>query len=230
MKNILISFSIVVIAVAFSGCSKSNNGPSNIANVNFVNGCNASLNIDTKVNNTKLVAASNLPYFKYSGYQNVTGGASVAINLFLTNQGTPLINGTSALTAGGYYSVFAGGIVTHPTFVVTTDDLTAPTNGNAKVRFINLSSDTLNESCFIGVGTLKLDSNVSAGICTPFFEVTATAGIQVLLDDPLNPSILAEIASQPFSAGKIYTIMLTGTHYAAAGSSGILTLTVINNN
>ena len=229
MKNILISFSIVAIAVSFSGCSKSNNGPSNIANVTFVNGCNGSSNIDTKVNNTKLVAASNLAYFRYSGYQNVTAGASVAINLFLTNQGTPLCNGTPALTAGDYYSVFAGGIVTHPTFVVTTDDMTAPTTGNAKVRFINLSSDTLNESCFIGVGTSKLDSNISAGTSTPFFEVAATTGAQVLLQDPLKPTVLAEIASQPFSAGKIYTIMLTGTQYATTSGAG-LTLTVINNN
>ncbi len=228
MKNILISFSIVAIAVAFSGCSKSNNGPSNIANVNFVNGCNGSLNIDTKVNNTKLIAASNLPYFKYSGYQNVTGGASVAINLFLTNQGTPLCNGTPALTAGDYYTVFAGGIVTHPTFVVTTDDLTAPTSGNAKVRFINLSSDTLNESCYIG--TQKLDSNLVNNAVTSFSEITATTGVAVLLQDPSHaaPAYIAQLASQPFSAGKIYTIMLTGT--STVSGTGGLTLTVINNN
>jgi len=229
MKNVFLSLSVVAIAFAFSGCSKNNSGPSNTASVMFVNGCNGSSNIDTKVNNAKLSAASNLAYFHNSGYQTVTAG-SVGINFYLTNQGTPLCNSTPTLTANTHYSIFAGGIVTAPTFVVTTDDLTAPTNGNAKVRVINLSTDTLNESFYIGVGTPKLDSNISYGTVSPFFEVTATNGVQVLLQDPLKSSILAQIASQPFAAGKIYTIMLTGTYTATMGSAGYLTLTVISNN
>ena len=225
MKNIFFLF-VIAAAFVFSGCSKNNSGPSNSASVMFVNGCNGSSNIDTKVNNTKLNAASNLAYFNNSGYQNVAAGTSVAVNFFLTNLGTPLCNSTGSLTAGTHYSIFAGGIVTGPTFLVTTDDLTAPASGSAKVRFVNLSSDNLNESFYIS--SQKLDSNVAESNVTPFFQVTATTGAAVLVQDPANPTKLAQLSSQPFLAGKIYTIMLSGT--STGSGSSVLTLTVISNN
>ena len=52
--------------------------------------------------------------------------------------------------------------------------------------------------------------------------------MQVLIQDPAQPTLLAQIASQPLLAGKIYTIMLTGT--STGTGSGVLTVTVINNN
>ncbi len=225
MKNICL-FSFVVVALAFAGCSKTNNGPSNTASVMFVNGCNGSSNIDTKIGGTKLTSASNIAYFNNSGYQTVTAGTGVSVNYYLTNQGTPLCNGTPTFAAGSHYSVFAGGIITAPTFVVTTDDVTAPAAGKAKVRFINLSSEALNESFYIG--SSKLDSNISPGSYSGFSEVTATTGVQVLIQDPAQPTLLAQIASQPLLAGKIYTIMLSGT--STGTGSGVLTVTVINNN
>jgi len=97
----------------------------------------------------------------------------------------------------------------------------------AKVRFANLSSDNLNLNCYIG--TPKIDSNVSMGTITPFFSISATTtGVNVLLQDPTKPTELSELSSQNFVAGKIYTIMLTGTSTGTLASG--LTLTVINNN
>ena len=228
MRYIILSLSVVAIAFVFSGCSKNNSGPSNTASVMFVNGCNGSSNIDTKVKNAKVSAASNLAYFHNSGYQTVAAGTSVGVNFYLTNQGTPVCNNTIPLTANAHYSIFAGGIITAPSFVITTDDLTAPTNDSVKVRFINLSSDSLNETFYIG--SQKLDSNVTYTSCTPFYKISATTGTPVLVQDPLHaaPTYIAQISAQPFIAGKIYTIMLTGT--SAGSGASALTLTVINNN
>ena len=228
MKNLFLVFSAFATALVFSGCSKSNSGPSNIANVMFVDGCSAPSNIDTKINNVKLNAASNLSFFKSSGYLSVTAGTSVNINFYLTTGGTPLCNSTGALSAGNNYSVFVGGLVTGPSFVITLDTLTAPASGKAKIRFINLSSDTLYEK--FSVGTQTLDSNITYTQCTPFYEVTATTSIGVSAVDPAQTSTpyLALLSNQAFIAGKIYTILLTGTH-SGSGTSA-LTLTVINNN
>ena len=104
MRNICLSLSVFALAFAFSGCSKNNNGPSNVANVMFVNGCNGTANIDTKIDGSKLTVASNMGYFYNSGYQPLTGGSKQAINFFLTNQGTPLISDSISLTAGDNYT------------------------------------------------------------------------------------------------------------------------------
>ncbi len=227
MKSICLTISILSIALAFSACNKDNTTAPNSANVMFVNACNGSANIDTKVNGTKLSAGSNLAYFASSGYQSVTAGTGVGIDFLVTALGTSLSNGTANFSAGSNYSVFAGGIITAPTFVVTSDDVSAPTSGNAKVRFINLSSDALNESFYLGSSNQKLDSNITMSAYTPYFEVAAGSA-KVLVQDPLQPLNLAVINSQTFVAGKIYTIMLSGT--ASGSGAAVLTLTVINNN
>ena len=227
MKKLVLAFSVPFVAVVFSGCSKKNNGPSNAASVMFVNGCNGTTNIDTKVGNNKLNAASNMAYLNNSGYQTITAGSAVNINFYLTTFGTPLTNGSPAITANTHNTVFVGGLITGPSFVITSDDLTAPASGNAKVRFINLSSDNLNESFSVGT---KLDSNIGYTVCTPYREIPATTSIGVSVVDPAHvvPNYLAQLSNQAFGAGRIYTIMLTGT--SAGSGTTVLKLTVINNN
>ena len=228
MKNLFFVISAVALALIFAGCSKKNNGPSTTASVMMVNGCNGTTGIYAKVNNSNF-GPSNISYLGNSGYQTISAGSAVNINFYLvTPAGTPLTAGSPTFTAGDHYSVFVGGIITGPDFVVTTDDLTAPSSGNAKVRFINLGSDNLNESFSIGATTL--DSNIGYGQYTSYSEIAATSGVGVLVQDPahIQPAYIAQLASQAFSAGKIYTVMLTGT-YNGTGSSA-LKLTVIGNN
>jgi len=228
MKKAFLALSVLAVIIAFTACKKTNSTPANTANVMFVNGCAGTNNVDVSVNNAKLTSASNLAFLKNSGYQSVTSGTAVPVAFSLTATGTPLINATESLTTNAHYSVFAGGLVsgTSTSLVFSADDLTAPASGMAKVRFVNLSSDNLNVSCY--VGTPKIDSNVSLGTVTPFFSITAATGVNVLFQDPAFPTKLAQLATQNFSSGKIYTIMLTGTYTGSLTS--VLTLTVINNN
>jgi uncharacterized protein DUF4397 len=228
MKKVLLSASVVAMVIVFAGCKKNNPAPATNAAVMFVNGCAGSANVDVTVNNTKLVAASNLAFFKTSGYQPVTAASGVSLSFSSTAQGNPLASGTENLAVNSNYSVFIGGLGsgTSTSFVFSADDLTAPASGMAKVRFVNLSSDSLNEGCFIG--SQKLDSNVAVSTVTPYFSITAATGVSVLFLDPAAPTKLCELTGQSFSAGKIYTIMLTGTSKGLLTSQ--LTLTVINNN
>lgn len=228
MKNALLSLFVLTVVLAFTACKKNNPAPANTANVMFVNGCAGTNNVDVSVNNIKLTSASNLAFLKSSGYQSITSGAAVPIAFALTATGTPLVNATENLVANAYYSVFAGGLVsgTSTSLVFSLDDLTAPASGMAKVRFVNLSSDNLNLSCYIG--SPKIDSNVSIGTVTQYFSIPTATGVNVLFQDPAAPTKLSQLSSQTFSAGKIYTIMLTGTYTGTLTS--VLTLTVINNN
>lgn len=228
MKKILLSFAVATVVFAFPSCKKSSPAPATNANVMFVNGCAGSVATDIDINNVKLASASNLPFLKNSGYQPVAAGSGVNFTFLLTATNTPLITFTESMSAVVNYSAFTGGLVTgtSTSYVFTQDDLTAPTSGMAKVRFINLSSDNLNTSCYIG--STKIDSNVGYKTCTPFFQVPATTGKVAMIDQVVLTSS-GELTGQTLSAGKIYTFMLTGTASVSTGSSA-LTLTLINNN
>ncbi len=223
MKNILLSLTALAI-IGFASCKKSDNTPSNSASAMFVNGCTGTTNVNATSGTTSVSGASNIAFMKSSGYQYVTAGTD-SIAFVLTSLGTPLKTGIAALTANTHYSVFVGGLVTAPSFVVTTDDLSATTSGNAKVRFVNLSNDSLSETA--DVGSTAFATAIGSQSASSFSEVTA-GSYTIKAGDPANISTVVSLGPTQLSAGKIYTVILTGT-LTGTGTSG-LTLTVIGNN
>jgi Domain of unknown function (DUF4397) len=227
MKKILLSFSVLALVVAFGACKKSSSTPPNTSSVMFVHACTAGstpITLDARANNNTVSGASGLTFLKNSGYQQVTAGT--AVNLAFNVTGLSLLtSGTSNLTTNAHDTAFAGGSILAPSFVLASDDLTLPTSGKAKIRFVNLCADGLNTSCYFS--TTKLDSNVGYKTVTPFVEVIAGTGKLSMIDQVVL-SNSADVNAQVLTAGKIYTAYLTGS-VTGVGSS-ILTLTVINNN
>ena len=217
----------VCCSVLFSACSKSSNTPANTASVMFVNGCIPStalaFNVDGTVNGTAVQGATGIALLKTSGYKPVAVGTD---SISFASSGSEILGGTLSTTVNKSYSAFLGGSGYAPVFNLVTDDLTAPSSGNVKIRFANFSPQNLNENCFYG--STKLDSDVSYRVVTQFFEVPA-ATATILMQDPINPTMFpTNLQNQVFTAGKIYTVLLTGL-YSSTGSSA-LTYTLINNN
>lgn len=197
----------------------------------FVNGCAGAAALDIAANSVNIIGATNVGFQKNTGYRQVATGTGINIGVSINASGliTPLINSTVTFNANTSYSTFIGGIFTKPNFVFATDDLTVPPSGFTRIRFVNLSSDTLNEHIFIGSN--KIDSNVGYASVTPFRQIAvATTPVNVLVQDPAQPTKIVQLMSQTFSSGKIYTLVLTGTSTAAPSSSSALTLLVIPNN
>jgi len=222
MRKLLLA--IVAVTVGFTSCKKKENPAPTTASVMFVNGCAGTTGVDVAVNSVS--QGGNLAFLKNWGYKQITAGTSTSINFTLTNLGTPLTSSTESLAVGAHYSAFAAGLITGTSLVFTTDDLTAPAAGMAKVRFVNLSSDTLSTSCYIGA--TKLFSDITYKSCTPFKEVAAASGVKVAMVDQTVLTSSGDLTGQNLAAGKIYTFMLTGT--AKGTSSSVLTLTMIGNN
>ena len=227
-----LSLLAVALVVVTASCSKKSSAPTNSANVMFVNACIpsfGSFNIDAKSNGATVSGATNIGFLKNSGYVYVTANTNDSLTFVVNGLSTYLVGGISTITVNANYSVFATGTNSSPVpaIVITQDDLTAPSAGNAKVRFVNLGPDNLNERCYIG--SSLLDSNVTYKTVTPFTEITA-GSYNVLMQDPANPTKLPLTAlnGQAFAAGKIYTVMLSGLA-AVSGTTG-LTYTIINNN
>ena len=210
-----------------ASCKKSSSTPPNTASVMFVNGCIPSTALaftaDAYVNGKAVSGAASIALLKNSGYKSVAVGTdSISFN----TTGSLIAGGTISTSTSSSYSAFLGGSAAYPCIILQADDLTAPGSGNIKIRFVNLSAQTLNESCYYG--SIKLDSNVGNKSITPYFEVAAGTGT-ILMQDPTQPTVFpTNLQNQVFVAGKIYTVMLTGL-YGSSGSSA-LTYTLIGNN
>jgi hypothetical protein len=233
--RVLLILALLVCAcfasVFLPGCKKNNGGSSGSAKVMFVNAYPGASVITGKVNNSTVSGTDKTPYLSNTVYQNVVANTNIDLGIYSSSSNALLGSGNTNLTTNAHYSAFICGIVkTGPTFVLTNDDLTTPTSGDAAVRFINLSDDSLSESFF--VGGKKLDSSIGYTICTAFYPITATTGSPVLAQDPsyAEPEYMVQLASQSFYEGKKYTIMLTGSYRFPSSSSAGLRLTVINNN
>jgi len=225
MRKTLVSLLSFAAVIAFTGCSKNNDTPSNAASVAFVNGCAGATGVDAKVNNAVVSGAANIALWGNSGYKSVASGAGVDIAYFLTNVGTPVSSQSVSLTAGLHYTAFASGLLTAPSFLLVTDDLAAPASNKAKVRFVNLSPDAM--SVTATAQTTEFASGITSLRVSSFYAITAGA-YEIKAGDPSKIATIVTSGTQQLSAGKIYTVMLTGT-LAGTGQSA-LKLTLLNNN
>ncbi len=229
MRRTLLAILTIALAFTLPSCKKKDPQPSNNAYLMFVHGCAGGatpINVDGRVNNATIANAGNKAFLQNSGYQSVSSG-SVNIGFFVSGL-SELKSAAENLAAGGHYTAFAGGSVLSPTFVFTTDDMTVPASGNAKIRFVNLSNDTVHMDAF--VQSAKIGSSVASQQVTAFTEVFAGT-YEIRAGDPANFGSVVTLnnGTTSLGAGKIYTLMLTGTSSATTGTSK-LTLTLINNN
>jgi hypothetical protein len=224
MNKILSTLLVGAMTIGIFGCSKKNNAPANSSPVMFVNGWSPTAKIDAKVNGVVVPGAEAIAFQRASGYKYVTAGPSVSMGFYVTDLGDPVINQTVSLKSGSNYSVFIGGRLTQPTFLLTLDDLSAPTSSNARIRLVNLSPDSLHLTASAGS---NFATNVGINSASVFTPVTA-GQYDLKVVDPSNVSTAVILSSQMLNAGKIYTLMLTGSQ-SGTGNSG-LKLTLLNNN
>lgn len=228
MKNALVFATLLIIA----SCGKKEKDPeptpipaTQVAKTMFTNGCISSGQLKVSINESLIASITGIDYLNNTAYLDIAPATQVKTAFVLQNSNVKLAEVTQDFTVNNYYSVFASGVVTNPSMFVTVDNLTAPSAGKAKVRFVNLSPDNFNESVF--VGSSKIDSNVTYKGVTSFIEVNAGT-YKITAQDPSNIPSVQILDQQVLTAGKIYTIMLTGT-LSGTGTAG-LNLKMITNN
>ena len=220
MRNIracILLLTVYSLTLLISGCSKP---VDDRANVMFVNACAGSNRIYAWANKTKVVGATNIDYTKSSNYQKFPQGRST-VNFYYSVNADSLCGGGYLFNTGEHYTLYAGGLNTAPTFVVTNDDLTPPATGNARVRFINLSSDVAAED--FTVGTQSLVTGLANGSSSSFYDVTA--GTQTVKGSGTGSTVSA---SMKLDAGQIYTVLLTGSQAVTSGNQA-LTISYVAN-
>jgi hypothetical protein len=187
--------------------------------------------VDLLVDN--VVAGANLSYPDNTGYLTVEkGDRDIKVNAAGTQ--TTVINTTFDFEDDTFYTVFAAGTVAEDDdadlgLLVLTDDLTAPTTGNAKVRFVHLApdapavdivnvTDPANEAVLFDAQNYR-DATAFASVPAGTYnlEVRTDAGGTTVL--PLNDIVL--------EAGKIYTVFANGFVTPPTGNTNALGAEII---
>ena len=190
-------------ALFISSCSKDSSSVGVSANVKAVNSAQASAPQDFYVDNAK-ANSSAMAYTQNSGYITIGSGTHTA--QFKTST-TATVNTSFSLSVApsGYYTVFYTDDNTATTY---QDDRTQPQSGNARVRFINVSSalnsnvdfTTSTGTAVISKLAYKTASAYTEIAAATTFKLNATGSTTVLLNIPVT-----------LQAGKIYTIFISGS-------------------
>ncbi|HTE00164.1 MAG TPA: DUF4397 domain-containing protein [Mucilaginibacter sp.] len=203
IKSLPLSFfAFLLIAFAFSSCTKDSDNNAVLSQVRITNSAEASVPQDFFLSNVK-VNPSAVAYAQSTGYIVTNIGNSQGQ---FKNTGTSTVTATLSVTLnpGGYYSVFYldGG-----SSLAVTDDRTAPQAGKARVRFINLSSALSSNVDFALHGGAALASSVAYKAASTYYDVDAGATFSLFATG--STTALLDIPATT-EAGHIYTVYISG--------------------
>lgn len=197
LAPLAVGVSLLSAVLTSTGCGSSN------ANVRLVNAMTGTSSIDMLLDNKSTI--SGISYGTASGYVKVAGGSHNLI-VEITGNSSPLINQTSSLS--GDTTVVA----TNSSAVVLTDDNSAPSSGNIKIRVINASPSLGSVDVYV----VASGSSIS-GINPTFsnlayqsssgYQALAAGSYQVIFT-PVGQQF-AELTTntQSFSASQIRTVV-----------------------
>jgi Domain of unknown function (DUF4397) len=205
---------ILLAATCFTSCQKgSNNEVAISAFIMAANSAQTSAPQDFYVDNNK-VNSSAIAYTQSTSYISISSGGHQ--EQFKTSS-TSTVNTSfnSTFSPGSYNTVFYTDDNTATTY---QDDRTSPQPGNARVRFVNLSSAltanvdfTASTGGKIVAGLVYKSASVYNEVSSAStFSLSASGSSSVLLNIPVT-----------LQAGKIYTIFISGA------TSATITYTVI---
>ncbi len=199
-----------VTAISITACSDDENAaspsPTAKANVLVVHASPDAPGVDLLVDNT--VAGTNLTFPNNTGYLSVNAGTrNIKVNV--TGTSTTVIQANLNLVENKNYSVFAVNQVSAIEPLVLEDNLTAPANGKAHVRFIHLSPNAPAVNITLTNGTIVFN-NVPFKGSVNFTPLDAgTYNLQVR-DAATNQTVVLELPNITLQAGKIYTVFAKG--------------------
>lgn len=213
---------------AFAACKKNdsstpvNNGPT--ARVMFINAIVSPDSAKVKINDTVQQSIGSIAFSTNTGYNVIRAGGSTKFTFYSPLTGVDLLSSNQNVIDKNNYSFFIAGDAVSKTALYINDDLTAPSSGNAKIRFINLSPTGFGAKVIMD--NVAVDSNVTYLGLSGFREVNAK-NYSIKMGDP-GTFTFGSIASQDLQAGKIYTFILTGTT-TGSGNFGLKLSAIANN-
>lgn len=200
-KNVCLLAATFILALFISSCSKNNENYVQ-SYVQMVNASPDAGAVNLYVtNNLKITGAT---YANPSGYVTTTLGDNQTVEV-KSASGTSLATTTSNFDADIHYSIYLAGQVSanNLSAIAVRDDMTAPSSGNAKIRFVNAAS--ISPAVDLSAnGTVVFTAQSYKGISS---YAEKPAGSYVFkLNLTGTATALVTTPSITLQAGKIYTI------------------------
>jgi len=230
LKLIFLGFIISCSALLIFSCNNSGVSPTNYSRVQVVNTLAGSTPFYFLLN-TQRKYTSTITFPAASGYVSVTP-ATYFVRFQLATTST-LLNTDTTIRANSYitlkldssYSVFITGSTSNYTLLTTLDDLSSPSAGKAKIRFINTSTNSGGVDVTIN-GTKAYTNIVYKGVGS-FIEVP-TGVYEFRANKTNSTSTLATLSDQTLANGKVYTVYAAG-QVGSTASNAAFGLNLITN-
>lgn len=204
-------------SLLLAGCGNSNN-----ANVRSVNASPGLTNYNVQVGVTGIAAS--LPYGtvgvqpagQYAtddssgNYRQIGAGVSETVSVY-QKLGTNLATTTQTLVKNGYYTILTLGIYPNVNLMALTDDNTAPTGGNFKLRVVDASATAGAVDVYLTApggtvnGSSPIVSNLNFRQLTPSYLQIAPRSYEVQITQTGTTTVLATGSFSP-AGGKVYSV------------------------
>lgn len=206
-----------VISLIVVSCSTTGVSPSNYSRIQIVNTIPGSLPLDCAINYTKVNSVT-LAFPNSTGYISTTSGSKfVTIKPTSTPSADSLAGANVTLKKDSSYSLFFSGQTGAYRKIFVRDDLTVPTTGRAKIRFVNASVSS--GSVDVTVNAVIGFKSIAFGAVGNFIEVPAGTYEFKVFSTGTATGTLTTLSNQLLADGKVYTIYAQGTVGSAIATS-----------
>ncbi len=203
-KNFLFLLSAITI-FSLNSCVKGEESSLNISSLSVIHASPGLPAIDFYYNGARINGDSIIAYGDTIPNKFFNSGtASIVVKKYISS--TTYISTSIDLQSEKNHSFFVVGKPNEVTYLFTTDDLTAPASGKAKLRFINLSPDAANLS--FKINSINLFGSMAFKSYSEFSPVDPGEQ-KISIHDSVSGAILAE-QNLNIQAGKIYTVWAKG--------------------
>lgn len=174
------------------------------ARVRVVADAASAASVSVTLNGETFFAADTSP--QLTDYQTIDAG-SAAIGVFIDS--VQVTAPTTAITAGGDYTLVVAGTSAAPSVALLTDDNSASTSTTAtvKIRLVNGANGAGTANLL--VNGLQVASNVALGAGSTYAQVAPSAA-QASLTSRSGATTLFSATTQTLSANAVYTLFLLG--------------------
>ncbi len=205
-SKIAVAFAAILTFVLFLSSCKKDDDNDGMASVQVVHSSETTGPVDLYIDNAR-VNSQAVAYTQSSGYFQIPAGSKTAeIRLAGSAQVVNTVN--LDLEEGKNYTIYVSGSSSTEGSVVTNDNTSTPSDGQAKVRFVNLSSLVSSASVLLD-NSSAISSNLLFGATSDFSTVAAgTHTFKAYSSANANVNVTTSLNLQ---AGKVYTVYLTGT-------------------
>lgn len=193
---------VAAILVFTAGCGSSSSN----ANLRFVNVTPDESSLDFLINGNNQGSVS---YGTSSGYKSVSSG-SQHLQIEPTGTTSVIIDTTTTAASGAYVSMFSLNFSFAISKIILTDDNSAPSSGNFKLRIVNASPGLGTQDVYIvpaGTDITTVSPTISSlafGAASGYSSLAA-GNYEVFFTGPSSKFVNVDSGSIAFSAGQIRT-------------------------